>query len=262
MAGENSAAWAKATMSALLLLWLIVVAAVLLFSVIGICTCHNLWGSSRVPFKIVVLLCIIATSFAVKSAEQPASHNCPIDSSEWGFNAGNRCAIFAVHGRVGMLSDVAADDWIVVPSGRLTWMLGTSGMSLCLASFWKKWPVLPVSAMQSVTAKFCVHVCCILLHVCLVLVGEAGFWAIKCLLNFLVVIIRASRVRHVLDGVTVVGVVRPALLNIPTSFLRRWIMLHPPCMLRIVESLRCPSAGNLHFSLVWSEFTPNPWLQQ
>jgi hypothetical protein len=133
--GENSAAWANATSSAVLSTWLTMW---VLWEVGVVDGSTGIAGGSstgtdqrrvlgfRRPLRIVALRNLMSTLCWSKTAVQPTSHNCPTDSRECGCRAGNRCAMVAVVGIIGICSWVDAIDSICWPSGRRTVMLGVS----------------------------------------------------------------------------------------------------------------------------------------
>jgi hypothetical protein len=155
--GENNAAWANATNSPVRCTWLTMCVLCCIGSVVG--TVGEIVGistgtdHSRVvgflrPLRMVELKYWMSTRCLSKTAVHPTSHNWPTDSRECGCSAGNRWAMVAVLGMIGICSWVAAIDWIFWPSGRLTEMFGVS--IVLVVGRWavvRKWPVLPVSAM-------------------------------------------------------------------------------------------------------------------
>lgn len=108
-------------------------------------------GVERCPVKMGLPFWRIFIDVAVKTASQPASQSWPIESSECA-NDGNTCARLASWGRVGRASVVV---WVLdmcEPSGSWTDMgvcVGRWGVPLELVG-WKKWPVVPVSAIAVV----------------------------------------------------------------------------------------------------------------
>jgi hypothetical protein len=63
---------------------------------------HNLVLLSCCPRSSGWLLRVISTAYLVNTASQPASHSCPIESRECGCRLGNKWAIRADTGIIGI----------------------------------------------------------------------------------------------------------------------------------------------------------------
>jgi hypothetical protein len=109
-AGENIAAWAKATNSAGVADPM-APSAEWLGGKVGIVggssMCHNLVAGVRYPTRTVQSLYAMVTSDAVKDTVQPASQNWPMDSSDDGVKAGTMWTCRADGGRAGQSSSAS-----------------------------------------------------------------------------------------------------------------------------------------------------------
>ena len=111
MAGENSAACAKATRSAGLALWLMAAKAT---SFLGSCMIHRpRVVLLRLPTSIILLPCVITHSNSLKCASHLWSHSCPMEMSDVSPRAGKMCAVRAARGRLSMGSSPVCVDGIV-----------------------------------------------------------------------------------------------------------------------------------------------------
>ena len=152
-AGENKAAWAKATSSA-------GVAEPMVASAewstggagvgIGRAKCHNKVLGVRCPVRTTVSLTETVTAVAVKATEHPASHNWPMEMREEEASSGTMWMWRAAGGSMGKSRSASCVEVMMVPLG-VRMEIGLSNRRLLMtgASMVPKWAVLPVSAMAS-----------------------------------------------------------------------------------------------------------------
>ena len=103
----------------------------------------------RVPPKTCMPSFAMDTEVAVKVVMQPWSQSCPMEIKDPVASLGKMWAWQAESGREGMSKVAVWLDWMVLPSGRSTVMLGLAGI-FCRtgAELVRKCPVQPVSAMS------------------------------------------------------------------------------------------------------------------
>ena len=87
------------------------------------CMCHSLLVScDLVPRMMTLPLNHISTLSCVKMAWHPASHNCPMEISEWSPNSWKMCATLALGGSSGMSNSPTWVDTAFVSVAAMTVM--------------------------------------------------------------------------------------------------------------------------------------------
>jgi hypothetical protein len=99
-----------------------------------------------VPVRTTRSQSVMVTALLVNIAEQPWSHNWPMERSELDCREGNIFSKRAEAGRLGIWSKPVCVLEMVAPSGRVTAMLSAvTAMESRVLDVLKKWPVAPVS---------------------------------------------------------------------------------------------------------------------
>ena len=111
-------------------------------------SCHSLVTGVQCPARMMLLLCVMVTSVAVKATSHPASHSCPIDSNGWVASWGTTWPWRAAAGKPGQSKSASWVEWMMAPEG--VWMaMGSLAVRLLQTGVVdeKKWDVQPESAM-------------------------------------------------------------------------------------------------------------------
>lgn len=265
-AGENRAAWAKATKSAGVA---DPIAACAVWDgggvgvLVGRDRCHSLVVGSRCPVKRMLSAKAMVTCSAVNCTVHPASQNWPIERREGHARAGTMCTRRAARGSMGKSSSASCVEVITLPLG-LRIVMGVTVVRWLMtgAVMVAKWAVLPVSAIAMFGwGRLLKGGPMVLLS------GDDA--AIKQYVGFndistkLVCTFSLSTIGSPLGqlagagaGTTAAGGVRRGGRPPPM------MMLLPPIWLLTVAVSWCPWALLLHVGLVWLALRPRPCVQQ
>jgi hypothetical protein len=148
-AGENRAAWAKATTKSAGIMDLMAACAAWYGGVVGRLVgsdrCHSLVVGSCCPVKRMLSANVIVTCLAVNTMVQLASQNWPIDRREGQVRAGTMCTHWAARGSMGKSRSASCMEVIMRPLG-LHIVIGVRVVCwlMTVAVMVVKWAVLPV----------------------------------------------------------------------------------------------------------------------
>jgi hypothetical protein len=266
-AGENRAAWAKATKSAGVM-DLIAACAVwdggVVGALVGRDRCHSLVVGSRCPVKRMLLARAMVTCSAVNCTVHPASQNWSIDRREGQVRAGTMCTHWVARGSMGRLSSASCIEVIMLLLG-LRIVMGVTMVRWLMTGVVMvvKWAVLPVSAIAMFgwvsrlleggpTVLLCDNEAAIKQYVSFDDISTR----LVCTFSTITIGSPLGQLEGAGAGTTVAGGVCRSGRPPPM------MMLLPPIQMLTVAVSWCPWALLLHVGLVWLALCPRLCVQQ